>query len=124
MKYSVIVSIAALGFLAACTTQRTTTMNKSNPPTCTLSPEELLQRRKALIPGLITRANKVTDLSKGLRLNFENRTGLLAEIAQVIEQERECCSFLKFQVSVEASGGEITFDVTGPAGTREMLRAL
>lgn len=91
---------------------------------CSLSPEELKQRRQALIPGLIKQADRVTDLKNGLRLYFEPKAGLLAEIARVMEQERDCCSFLKFKLSVEPSDGPITFEVSGPPGTRQMLKSL
>jgi hypothetical protein len=124
MKYHIVLSVAGLLFLSACAVQHTKTMSKSTPPVCTLSPEELKQRRQALIPGLIKQADQVTNLSNGLRLRFENKAGLLTDIARVIEQERDCCSFLHFQLAVEPSGGPITFEVTGPAGTRQMLRAL
>ena len=94
-----------------------------DPPACTLTPDQLRERRDALLSGLVRRANEVTDLENGLRITFENRDGLLAEIARIIEQERTCCRFLRFQVTAEPDGGPITLDVTGPPGTREMLRS-
>jgi len=124
MKCPVAYLVAALLIVAGCATPETTTMSKSTEPACSLSPEELKQRRQALIPGLIKQADKVTDLKNGLRLYFEHRTGLLTEIARVMEQERDCCSFLHFQLSVEPNAGPITFEVTGPAGTRELLHSL
>ena len=63
-------------------------------------------------------------MPNGLRLRFAAKPGLLAELARIIEQEQTCCSFLQFHIAVEAGNGPITFDVTGPSGTREMLRAL
>jgi hypothetical protein len=115
--------IAGLFLLAACTAPRTN-MSASSAPVCSLSPEQLQQRRQALIPGLLKRAEEVTDLDDGLRLRFAHRAGLLAELTRVIEQEQECCSFLRFQLSVAPNAGPIIFDVTGPAGTHQMLRSL
>jgi hypothetical protein len=43
-------------------------------------------------------------------------------LAELVEQERTCWSFLQFRIEVEASGGPITFEVTGPSAP--MLRAL
>jgi hypothetical protein len=117
-------SIAALPSLAACTASRITNMSTSASPVCSLSPEQLQQRRQALIPGLLKRAENVTDLEDGLRLRFGHRAGLLADLTGVIEQEQDCCSFLRFHLSVEPNGGPVTFEVTGPAGTRQMLRSL
>ena len=33
-------------------------------------------------------------------------------------------TFLSFRLSVEASGGPVTFDITGSEGTRQMLKSL
>jgi hypothetical protein len=112
----IIFAVSILLVLAACSS--TQTMSKSNAPTCSLSPEQLKQRRQALIPSLLKRADQVTDLDNRLRLRFEHKPGLLTDIAKVIDQERDCCSFLKFQLAVEPSGGPITFEVTGPSGTK------
>ena len=102
----------------------TTIHMSSTGPACSLSPDQLRERRRELLPGLLKRADDVSDLPNGLRLRFASRPGLLAELARIIEQEQTCCSFLQFRIEVEASGGPITFEVTGPSGTREMLRAL
>ena len=99
-------------------------MNTSPPLACTLSPEQLASRRKDLLPGLFAKADQVDDLPDGFRLRFGYRPGLLAELSHVIEQEKTCCGFLRFQVTVEPNDGPIAFDVTGPEGTREMLLSI
>ncbi len=91
---------------------------------CNLPPEELRHRREELLPGLLKRAEQVMDLENGLRFHFAACAGLLRELASIIEQEQVCCSFLRFQISIEPGAGAITLEVTGPAGTREMLRGL
>ena len=101
-----------------------TSTPSSTEVSCSLTPEQLQKRRQELIPGLIKRAQEVTDLPNGLRLRFDQRAGLLNELANVIEQEQDCCNFLRFELSVAPNAGDVTFEVTGPAGTREMLRAL
>ena len=99
-------------------------MSTSSQIFCSLSPEQLQRRRQSLIPGPIQRADQVTDLDDGLLLRFAHSPGLLAELARVIEQEQDCCSFLRFELSIEPNTGPITFEVTAPAGTRQMLRSL
>jgi hypothetical protein len=111
----------------------------ANPPTsnmetkpdqkvsCALSPQQLEKQRKKLLPGLFKRADKLTDLSDGtdgIRLHFKQRAGLLVELARIIEREQDCCSFLSFNLVIEPAGGPVTFDIAGPAGTREMLKSL
>ena len=94
------------------------------PMVCTLTPEQLSATREGLLPGLLKRADKREALPNGYRMTFTPKPGLLAEIAGIIEQERGCCQFLTFNLTVAHSNGPIIFDVTGPAGTREMLDAL
>lgn len=91
---------------------------------CSLAPNELSARRDQLLPGLIERADQVTELEDGLRLRFESRQGLLLELARVVDQERTCCSFLRFNLIAEPGDGPVTFEVTGPPGTLDVLRAL
>jgi hypothetical protein len=57
-------------------------------------------------------------------MRFESSPGSFAELARVVDQERSCCSFLRFQLTAEPGTGPVTFEVTGPPGTREMLRVL
>jgi hypothetical protein len=96
----------------------------ASPVACTLSPDEFRRRRDELLPVLLQRAGQVMDLENGLRFHFAAAPGLLGELASIIEQEQVCCSFLRFQISIEPGAGAIALEVTGPAGTREMLRNL
>ena len=91
---------------------------------CSLSPQQLAERRQELIPGLFARAEKTEDLPDGIRFRFANKPGLLPDLAKLMESEQACCSFLRFELRTEAGGGPITFDVLGPQGTAEMLRKL
>lgn len=99
-------------------------MNTTLPIACTLTTDELAERREELLPGLLEQAEKIDDLPDGLRLHFASRSGLLEQLARIIEQERMCCRFLRFQVSAEPDEGSIILEVTGPEGTREILRSL
>jgi hypothetical protein len=96
----------------------------STATSCKLSPAQLAARRHELIPGLFARADKVEEIPHGLRFHFAARPGLLADLAHIMEQERDCCSFLRMTVTMAASEGPVTFDVTGPRGTARMLRGL
>jgi hypothetical protein len=101
------------------------TPGSDRPPiVCTLAPEQLQSARDGLIPGLFSRADKVEDVENGLRMSFTTQPGLLADLAHMMEQERGCCRFLRFQLTAEPAAGAIVLDITGPPGTREVLRAL
>jgi hypothetical protein len=94
------------------------------PVACTLSADELSTRRDGLLPGLITLALDRVPLDDGCRLTFVPAAGLLDAIARVIDAERQCCRFLRFQLVVEQDGAPVTLEVTGPRGTKEFLADL
>ena len=94
------------------------------PIACSLSPDALAARRAGLLPGLAARATAIDELPDGLRLRFAPADGILGEIAQVVDAERQCCRFLQFDLRVEQAAGPITLLLTGPPGTREFLSEL
>jgi hypothetical protein len=92
------------------------------PVACTLTPEALAARQEDLLPGLARRASRSELLEDGLRLTFA--ADALTAVAAVVDAERRCCRFLRFDLSVEPEGGPVTLSLTGPAGTREFLAGL
>jgi hypothetical protein len=57
-------------------------------------------------------------------VRFAAESNVLSEIARMVANERQCCRFLRFVVTVEPDDGPITVDLTGPPGTREFLAAM
>jgi hypothetical protein len=94
------------------------------PIACTLTPETIRTHRAALLPALFERADTRETLPEGHRVRFATTGDILAAIARTIDAERQCCRFLRFQMTVEPDGGPIMLDITGPTGTREFLDAL
>lgn len=93
-----------------------------NPPiACTLTPGQINACRDHLLPGLSKRAQSIEFLPDGYRLTFAAATDTLQAIAATIDRERQCCQFLRFQLTIEPTGGAIALDVTGPDGTRDFL---
>ena len=94
------------------------------PVACTLQPDELKQRAENLVPGLASTATRCVPIEGGYRFEFAPARHTLSEIAGVIDAERQCCRFLRFQLTVEPDEGGVQLDVTGPAGTQEFLANL
>ncbi|HJQ97448.1 MAG TPA: DUF3303 family protein [Candidatus Polarisedimenticolaceae bacterium] len=94
------------------------------PIACTLAPGELAARGDALLPGLIAKASSHEPLADGVRLRFDAKDGVLAQIAAVVEAEHRCCAFLRFEIRVQPGDGPILLDVTGPPGTKDFLGGL
>jgi len=94
------------------------------PIMCTLDPAAIRTRREGLLADLTGQAIEQQDLPEGWRLRFVAADDILPAIARVVDAERRCCRFLRFQLTVEPDGGPIWLDLSGPAGTREFLSAL
>lgn len=96
----------------------------SLPIVCTLSPEALATRRQGLLTELLVRADAHEELAGGHRWSFKKADDVLATIFRIVEAERRCCKFLRFQIIVEPDGGPVSLELTGPPGTREFLTGL
>jgi hypothetical protein len=97
----------------------------AEPIACSLSPDQLRDRKASLLPGLVGRATLVTPIDDGYRLQFAaGDRDVVSAIAACIDAERHCCPFLSFSLSVPAEAAPVQLDVTGPSGTRAFLEAL
>jgi hypothetical protein len=91
---------------------------------CSLGPEAIRARRADLLPGLFGRAVATEHLPNGVRLRFEASSEVLHAITSTIDAERQCCRFLRFELTLDPDAGPISLTLTGPAGTAEFLSAL
>jgi hypothetical protein len=94
------------------------------PVACTLGPAALAARRQGLLSEVLRAAQRHEELADGYRLSFAATGDTLALIVKMIETERQCCRFLRFQITVEPNGGPVSVELTGPPGTPEFLSAL
>lgn len=97
---------------------------EEQPIVCTLSPAALQARRERLLAQLIRRTRDRQELADGHRFVFDATEEMVPTIARVMDAERQCCRFLRFQLTVEPDGGPVLLDLTGPPGTREFSSAL
>ncbi len=92
------------------------------PIVCTLKPATIATRKAALLPGLVGRAESREETTAGIRLRLP--VDALSAILETVDAERQCCRFLRFDITVEPDGGPIWLELVGPPGTREFLSAL
>jgi hypothetical protein len=91
---------------------------------CTLTAVEQSRQRQELLPGLVRRADLIEWREDGCRLKFAPDSELLRQITAVMDAERQCCQFLRFELVIELRLGPVSLTLTGPAGTADMLRSL
>ncbi len=94
------------------------------PIACTLTAAELLEGSSELLPGLAAQARQIVARGDGYVLRFDASGERLAQIARVIDRERSCCPFLRFQLTVESGGGPMWLEITGPPGTADLLASV
>ena len=94
------------------------------PIVCTLQPGELNVRATEFLPGVVAAASARHAIQNGFRFEFQADGQVLSSIVRMIDAERRCCQFLRFQLTVEAAGGPVVLEVTGPHGAQEFLRAM
>lgn len=94
------------------------------PVACTLSAHELTCQAERLIPGLAAAASCVTWIGTGVQMVLDAAPGQLERIASVIERERHCCQFLRFELTVPPGGEPFHLRITGPDGTVAFLESI
>ena len=91
------------------------------PIACTLTSTDRQRRRDDLLVGLVQAAEQSEATESGFRFRFAASSETLTRIATVIDAERQCCRFLRFQLTVEPDLGPICLEVSGPPGTADFL---
>ena len=99
-------------------------MDSSLPIACTLSDADFRQRREELLKTVAAAVVKKQVLTDGFAYCFSSEAKWIAELAQLITFERECCPFLKFNLRIGPGSGPIWLELTGPEGTKEFLTTL
>lgn len=84
---------------------------------------EQRERQRALIGLLWAGAEEVRELDDGYALGHApDRTVLLA-MAEFVANERLCCPFFEFGLTVERAGGPVWLRITGEGEAKRVLEA-
>jgi hypothetical protein len=94
------------------------------PIACNLNDAEFQRRRADLLVLFQGRLLETKELNDGYAYRFASEAERIGELSQLITFERECCPFLTFNLRLEPANGPIWLEMTGPEGTKEMLRSL
>jgi hypothetical protein len=91
------------------------------PIACVLTSAELQERRRTVLERVRRAVVEVKELADGYAYSFPSQGDWLKELSALIDLERQCCPFLRFRLTVEANGGPVWLELTGPEGTKEFL---
>ncbi len=66
----------------------------------------------------------VTEIEGGFKYAFKSAPERVAQLANLIQEEHECCPFIRFRLTIEPGDGPLLLELTGPDGTKDFLTAL
>ena len=89
------------------------------PIVCTLTTDQLQERRVNIIEPIRNAAIKTEEISKGYAYTFHPQPDLLVRLAQLIDLERGCCRFLTF--GIIANNETIRLEITGPPSAKMLI---
>ncbi len=100
-------------------------MNTDTPLVCNMGVLPPAQREAHIrtTAELIQSVQSVREVENGYEFTFPNETELISKIAEFISNERLCCPFLQFSLTIVADREPISLALTGPFGTQEFLRS-
>lgn len=100
-------------------------MNSTSPLVCNMSVFTQEQRDDHISKTLqlIQGVKHVREVVQGYEFIFPGETEFISRLAEFISNERLCCPFLNFTLTIAPDMEPIVLSLTGPAGTQEFLQA-
>ena len=94
------------------------------PIACSLTDNELKERRKSVLNKIAASLIDSEELPDGFRYRFPLDESVLESLITVINLERKCCPFLNFRLSLESGEDFASLDLTGRQGAKEAINKL
>lgn len=96
--------------------------NDTPPVACTLTPEQLDNRPKAIRETLAARYAGANEVDDGVTIRFEGTDDALVAASQFAANELQCCSFAEYRIETSPPYEETRLTITGPDGTKTMMQ--
>ncbi len=91
------------------------------PVACSLGNQELAARSAVVRRELLAGVEERQALDRGYAFRFAGNGNWSTKIHDFVTTERQCCLFLRIDVSFEPGLGPIWLTLTGPAGTKQFI---
>lgn len=99
-------------------------MHDELPVACTLSDAELRKREATLLAEIKSAVIATEELNNGYAFRIPGDKKWLAVVMELMLAERECCPFLRFELTAESNMGPLMLRMTGSAGTKDFLKSI
>jgi hypothetical protein len=90
------------------------------PLACTLTEAELRERRRTILESMREVTIHTEPIPDGYSYRFNPTSEVLGLLSNLVDLERQCCSFLTFKIVVEPQQ-PIRLEVTGPPEAKAMV---
>jgi len=99
-------------------------MKSESPLACNMNVFTTAQREQHVqsTRRLFQSVQSVQSAENGFEFHLPNGSNLI-QIGEFIANERLCCPFLQFVLTIEPDPKQVSLLLTGPQGTQEFLRA-
>ena len=91
---------------------------------CTLSEEDLIERKEKLKSEIFSKTIKIDEVKYGYIFHFNDDPNLLTMLTEFIISEQSCCKFFQYDLSIKPSNKGIAVKISGPVLAKMMLKEL
>jgi hypothetical protein len=81
------------------------------------------ERQRTLYQQLRADVQEVVELEDGYAFRHSPDRAVLLAVAEFVSNERLCCPFFEFGITVERAGGAVWLRITGDGEAKQVLRA-
>ncbi|KAA3659670.1 MAG: hypothetical protein DWQ04_21585 [Chloroflexi bacterium] len=97
--------------------------SESIPLVCLLPDNALATRKDELKTAVFSHIQESRDLPDGIAYRFPGNEEWAARLVAFINAERQCCSFIHFELSFEPEQGPIWLTMRGGEGVKAFILA-
>lgn len=91
---------------------------------CTLTGSEFNDRKAALQNELFAHIIRMTEDKTGITLHFDDNDQLLVRLMEYIAEEKKCCSFMHFELSILPFQNGFSLRISGMDGVKEYVKTV
>lgn len=99
-------------------------MPEEIPIVCGLTNAEFREREALLLTRFKASVCETMELADGYAFLVPGEKHWIALLTELMVAERECCPFMRFELTAEPNMGPVTLSVTGPPGAKAFLKKL
>lgn len=96
--------------------------NEDRDVACTMTDKEEKERTESTLAMLVPHYNGYEERENGVDIRFEGAGEALRNVAEFISNEKECCAFADYEITVVPPYDDTVLTITGPDGTKSMFR--